>query len=81
MPVATVTSKGQITIPKRIREHLDLKSGDKLGFCVGADGTVHLVPITLAAEDAFGAFGHKARGLVSAAQAKQKVTAAMRRSF
>jgi len=30
MPVSTMTSKGQTTVPKEIREMLDLKPGDKL---------------------------------------------------
>jgi AbrB family looped-hinge helix DNA binding protein len=29
---ATITSKGQITIPRAIRERLNLKTGDKLEF-------------------------------------------------
>lgn len=29
---ATITSKGQITIPLAIRQHLGLKAGDKLEF-------------------------------------------------
>jgi AbrB family looped-hinge helix DNA binding protein len=29
---ATITSKGQITIPRAIRERLNLKQGDKLEF-------------------------------------------------
>lgn len=32
MPTATITSKGQITIPKKIREKLGLKPGDKIEF-------------------------------------------------
>ena len=32
MPEATVTSKGQITIPKKIRQKLDLHPGDKIAF-------------------------------------------------
>ncbi len=79
MPIATVTSKGQITIPKQVREHLDVKSGDKLEFRVGEDGTVSLVPITRSAESVLGAFAHKAKGPVSAAEAKQKMAEALRR--
>lgn len=30
--MATITSKGQITIPLGIRQHLGLKAGDKLEF-------------------------------------------------
>ena len=79
MPIATVTSKGQITIPKKVREHLDVKSGDKLEFRVGDDGTVSLMPITRSAESVFGAFAHKATEPVSAAAAKRKVAEALRR--
>ncbi|MBU1740948.1 MAG: AbrB/MazE/SpoVT family DNA-binding domain-containing protein, partial [Proteobacteria bacterium] len=30
MPTATLTSKGQTTIPQKIREHLGLQPGDRL---------------------------------------------------
>ncbi|HET7323757.1 MAG TPA: AbrB/MazE/SpoVT family DNA-binding domain-containing protein [Halococcus sp.] len=39
---ATMTSKGQITIPKEIRERLDLERGEKVSFELTEDGTVHL---------------------------------------
>jgi AbrB family looped-hinge helix DNA binding protein len=32
MEVAKITSKGQVTIPRDIREKLDLKKGDKILF-------------------------------------------------
>lgn len=32
MATATITSKGQVTIPKKIREKLGLKPGDKIDF-------------------------------------------------
>ena len=41
MPSATVTSKGQTTIPKMIREHLNLQPGDRINFLV-EDGRVVL---------------------------------------
>jgi len=31
---AKLTSKGQVTIPKRVREALDLRSGDEVAFRV-----------------------------------------------
>jgi antitoxin PrlF len=46
MPQATVTSKGQITIPKEIRDALRLKPGDQVDFVLGADGIVRLRPVT-----------------------------------
>ena len=32
MPTSTITSKGQTTVPKEVREALDLDSGDKLNW-------------------------------------------------
>ena len=37
MPTATVTSKGQTTIPREVREFLKVKSGDKLEFKINPD--------------------------------------------
>ena len=46
MPSATLTSKGQTTIPKEVRKHLGVRSGDRLDFLIQADGTVILRPAT-----------------------------------
>jgi AbrB family looped-hinge helix DNA binding protein len=40
MSLATITSKGQTTIPKSVRDGLGLKAGDKVRFTLLADGTV-----------------------------------------
>lgn len=42
---STLTSKGQITLPKAIREKLRLKPGDRVEFLVDQDGNVRLIPI------------------------------------
>jgi antitoxin PrlF len=48
MRSSTLTSKGQITIPKAIREFLKVKSGDLIDFIIEGDnvlvraGTTHL---------------------------------------
>jgi AbrB family looped-hinge helix DNA binding protein len=47
MPSATVTSKGQITLPKAIRDLLRLDAGDRVDFVVHDDGTVVLRPATV----------------------------------
>lgn len=46
MSAATITSKGQITIPKDIRTLLDLQSGDKINFVVEESGEVRFLPAT-----------------------------------
>ena len=45
MPVATLTSKGQLVIPKDIREYLHLQPGDRLDFIIRDDGDVVLRPV------------------------------------
>jgi AbrB family looped-hinge helix DNA binding protein len=40
----SVTSKGQVTIPADIREHLGIKPKDKVRFEVAEDGTVRVIP-------------------------------------
>lgn len=45
MPTATVTSKGQITLPRQVREHLHLAEGDRVDFQIDLEGEVRLLPI------------------------------------
>lgn len=42
---ARVGAKGRVTIPKSIRDQMDLSKGDDLLFRVTADGTVEVVPM------------------------------------
>ena len=39
---ATLTSKGQMTIPKAIRDSLGMKTGDRMTFTLMPDGVVIL---------------------------------------
>jgi len=41
---SAVTSKGQVTIPKAVREYLHVKPGDRVKFFMHPDGTVVLLP-------------------------------------
>lgn len=43
--LATVTTKGQVTIPSEVRKHLDINAGDKVVFVVGDDGSVGIRPV------------------------------------
>ena len=51
MSTATITSKGQTTIPKAVRDRLRLKTGDKVEFVVREDGTALMVPATVHVSD------------------------------
>lgn len=42
MSMATLTSKGQTTIPRDVREAAGLKAGDRIHFTVLEDGTIIL---------------------------------------
>lgn len=54
MSTATLTSKGQTTVPKEIREHLRLRAGDRIEFLIEEDGRVVLVPATYDAAELAG---------------------------
>lgn len=43
--VSTLTSKGQLTIPKSIRKKFKLHRGDKIEFFVDNEGAIVLVPV------------------------------------
>jgi AbrB family looped-hinge helix DNA binding protein len=43
--VTTLASKGQVTVPKAIRERLEPKAGAKLEFRLQDDGTIQVVPL------------------------------------
>jgi AbrB family looped-hinge helix DNA binding protein len=47
MPTATITSKGQVTIPADMRKHLGLESGDRIEFSYNeATGRYEVYPAT-----------------------------------
>jgi AbrB family looped-hinge helix DNA binding protein len=61
MPTATLTSKGQITLPKPIRDRLRLAAGDRVDFVVQEDGTVVLRPVTVDVRELRGLLHRKGR--------------------
>ena len=53
MALATITTKGQVTIPKSIRESLHLHSGDKIEIIL-KDGNAIIRPLSKKVDDLFG---------------------------
>ena len=51
MPTATMTSKGQITIPIEIRKALGLDPGDKIDFYQVEKGRYQMIPKTASIRD------------------------------
>ena len=51
MATATITSKGQTTIPKDVRDRLHLKAGDRVEFIVQDDATAVMVPTSRGLDD------------------------------
>lgn len=67
MLTSTVTSKGQITIPKEIRELLNLHPGDRLDFII-ENGRVYVQPIDVDVRSLSGLLYKPARKSVSLAE-------------
>jgi antitoxin PrlF len=45
MPIAKVTSKGQVTLPKEVRDLLKIVPGNRIDFVVDESGRVTLNPL------------------------------------
>jgi len=68
MQQTTLTSKGQVTIPKSIRDLLHLYAGDKIEFVATDNNEVMLRPITKKIDDVFGKLACEGRKTVSVEQ-------------
>lgn len=47
--LATLTSKGQVTLPKEIRERLGLTAGSRLDFSIDDNGELRIRPVATTA--------------------------------
>jgi antitoxin PrlF len=58
MSIVTVTIKGQVSIPKEIRDYLKLETGSKIEFIVDENGDVKIVVLNVPIE-ALSGFLHR----------------------
>ena len=72
MSAATVTSKGQITIPVDVRQALRIEAGDRVEFVEVEPGRFELVPATRSVKELKGMFG-KASRIVSVEEMNQAI--------
>ena len=79
MQQMTLTRKGQITIPKFVRDFMALHAGDKIEFVLTENNEVLLRPVTKKVDDVFGRLFKADRPAVDIAEMdallKQKIKA------
>lgn len=61
MATATLTSKGQLTLPKPVRDALGVGPGDRLDFVRLEDGAFAIVPATHSIKSLKGVLGKPAK--------------------
>ncbi len=66
MSTAMVTNKGQITIPKEVREALGLNEGHRVTFQIRKDGVVEMRPETVDLMSLYGIVKPAVRGITLA---------------
>ncbi|HKB10353.1 MAG TPA: AbrB/MazE/SpoVT family DNA-binding domain-containing protein [Vicinamibacterales bacterium] len=81
MPTATLTSKGQVTIPREVREHLGVDTGDRLSFVVQDDGSVVVRPVTRHVRELGGLLFRAGRRSVSVAEMDEGIAKRIRTRF
>ncbi len=73
--ISTITSKGQIRIPKEVREKLNLSPGDrdKINFVVESDGRVYIQPLNVNVEELLGILHKPGRKIVFIEEMNQAI--------
>jgi len=65
MSTTTITTKGQVTIPKKVRDSLQLHTGDIIEIVITKEGEAVLRPVTKKVDDLYGILYKKDRKPVS----------------
>ena len=81
MATATITTKGQITIPKEVRDTLSLTAGDKVEFVLIDKREALIRPVSKKVDDVFGLLHKPIRKAVSVEQMNEGIRRKMREDF
>jgi len=81
MALATITTKGQVTIPKSVRDSLMLSTGDKIEFVVTNKREALIRPISKKVDDVFGMLHKPGRRTVSVEEMDEKIRQRMKDTF
>ena len=81
MTIATITTKGQITIPKKIRDKLRLSAGDKIEFVMLDEGEAVIRPVSKRVDDVFGILHKTGQKTLTVEQINKKIRQKMKERF
>ena len=81
MALATITTKGQVTIPKSVRDSLMLSTGDKIEFVVTNKREALIRPISKKVDEVFGILHKPGRKTVSVEKMDAKIRQRMKDNF
>ena len=79
MATAIMTSKGQITIPKSVRNSLHLHTGDRIEFVVHDSSEALLKPFTKGVDEVFGKLHDPKRAPVTVEEMNAALASRFRR--
>ncbi len=78
MSTATITTKGQITIPKKVRDDLHLNTGDVIEIVIVKDGEAIMRPVTKKVSEVFGKLRDNIKRTVSVEEMNDAVRSRFR---
>lgn len=81
MAASTITSKGQITIPKAVRDALKLNAGDKIEFVVTDKREALIRPISKKVDEVFGILHKPDQKKVSIEEMNEGIRQKMKERF
>jgi len=81
MSLATLTTKGQVTIPKSIRESLKLHTGDKIEITLTTEGEALIRPVSKKVDDVFCKLYESGREIVSLKKINSIIKSRMKSEF
>jgi AbrB family looped-hinge helix DNA binding protein len=73
MVQARLTGKGQVTIPKTIRDYLHIDTGSKIDFVIDENGEVKIISLNIALESLSGILHRPRMKAVSLADMEEAI--------
>jgi len=80
MPSATMTSKGQITVPAQVRQAMRVQTGDRIEFVELGHGRFEIMPATRSIKELNGLFKGRRKKPVTIEEMDEAIARAASRS-